>query len=254
MEKFHIFPNFRAGFLLEIERQHDHFRMTCLDAVGVHAHVGILQFTGVVVVQCILQTVAELQFWDQFEEGQVEVAAQSHLQEKVGALQLDVLLVLAREVDHRVHASHDIGAVVVPALCTELQIDGEGDIRVLHVLHLFHGATFLGKISHVVEGQVLGTKMHGGREPQVQVLAQPQVGEHANGESAVPAVSVAEDGLLLRRTVFQRDGLRTDVVEFDVLQVHAYKDAEVQWAQVDVRLVLDLACLGLTDDGQEKQQ
>ena len=45
--------------------------MTCADAICVLAQIGVLQFTSMVVVEGIAQAVAELQFWDQFEEGQI---------------------------------------------------------------------------------------------------------------------------------------------------------------------------------------
>lgn len=227
--------------------------MSRADAICVYAHVGVLQFAGVVVVQGIAQTIAELQFRDQFEEWQVEITAQAHLQEHVRPFQLNIFLILARQIDHRVHACHDVGAVVVPALRTELQVNGEGDIGVLHVLCLFKKSAVLGTIRHITERQVLGSEVHGWRESQVQVLAQPQIGQHTHAEAAIPSVCITEDGLLLRASVFMCDSLRSDVVKLNVLHVHSHQDAKVQWAQVDIWLVLDLTRLSLTDNRQEKQ-
>ena len=70
-----------------------------------------------VLVDRIRQAIAEFQFGYQFEEGQVEVAAQADLDKRVCAFQLDIVLILAREVDHRVDACHHVRAVVVPTLC-----------------------------------------------------------------------------------------------------------------------------------------
>ena len=85
--------------------------------------------------------------------------------------------------------------------------------------------------------------MHRRRETQVQVRVQPQVSQHADAESAVPAVLVADDGLLGSRPVVIGDDLWSHVFEFDVLHVHTHEDAEVQGAQVDIRLVLYRALL-----------
>ena len=100
--------------------------MTRADAICVHTHVGILQFLGVVVVQRVAQTVAELQLRNQLEERQIEVAAKAHLHKQVRLFQLDILLVLACQVHHRVDASHHIRPVVVPAFGRELHVQREG--------------------------------------------------------------------------------------------------------------------------------
>lgn len=76
-----------AFSLLEIEREDDHLAVAAGDGIGVLAQVGVLQFAGMVLVEGIAKTVAELQLGDELEEGQIEIAAQSDFKEKVGALQ-----------------------------------------------------------------------------------------------------------------------------------------------------------------------
>ena len=43
---------------------------------------------------------------------------------------------------------------------------------------------------------MLGPEMHRRRETQVQMVRQPQVGQYTYGESGIPAVGIADDGLL----------------------------------------------------------
>ena len=238
--------------LLEIEREDDHLAVAAGDGIGVLAQVGVLQFAGMVLVEGIAKTVAELQLGDELEEGQIEIAAQSDFKEKVGALQLDILLILAREVDHRVDACHHVRTVVVPSLGTELDVEGKRDVGVLHVLRHLGGLAVGRQVGEVAEGEMLGAKMHGRREAHVQMVAQAQVGQHAYGETGIPTVGIAEDGLLLGGAVVEGDGLGTYITELDVLHVHAHQDTEVHGAQVDIGLMLDGTRLSLTREGQEQ--
>ncbi len=230
--------------LLEIEGEGNQLAVPGTDRIGKNALIDIRQFVGMVLVKRVHQTVAELQFRDEFEERQVEVAADTYLEHRVVPFQLDEILRLAGQVHHWVDAANDIGAVIVETLGRELQVDGEGYIGVLHVLRSRDDASLGVSAVQVAERQVLGAKVHGRQQTDGEVLADTLVGQHTHAEARIPVVLVADDGLGGGSAVIKGDDLRANVLELNVLHVEAHADAKVHRAQVDVGLVLRFTLLG----------
>ena len=168
----------------------------------------------------------------------------------VEALQLHVLLVLAREVNHRADTEEHVGAVVVEALGGELQFQRQGDVGVLHVLRGLRRVASVVKHVEVAEDEALRAEVHGWCEAEGEMIAQAHVGEHAHAEARVPCVGIAEHRA--RSAILHQ--LWTHVLELNVLQVKAYADAEVQGTQVYVGLVLRLANLAQGHGRQQEQQ
>ena len=237
--------------LLEIESQHEHFCMGIRDALGKDALVDIGQGVDMRAVVDIGETVAELQFGHELEERQVEIATQSDLEHQVVALQLDVVLVFAREVDHRTETGNDVGTVVIEPLGRELQVYGHREIGVLHVLRGLYGTARLGGLEQVAEDEVLAAEMHRGRHTKGEVLMETQVGQHTNTETGVPHILIAEHIALFAVAVGHHDGLRPHVVELGVLHVQTYRHAKMQRAEVNIRLVLHFALLAHHRDARE---
>ena len=226
--------------LLEVERQHDHLAVGAVEAVAEDALVDIGELVDMLLVEGVAETVAELQLGDELEEGEVEVATHAYLEHGVETVEMDVVLVLAREVDHRTDTADEVGTVVVEALGRELQVDRHSKVGVFQVLRRLARLAAVVEVIEVAEDEVLAAEMECRQNAQRQVLAEAQVGEHADAESGVPGVYLADDGAL--GAVVEELG--PHVVDLHVLHVEAYGYAEVQGAQVDVRLVLHLASLG----------
>ena len=125
--------------------------------------------------------------------------------------------------------------MVVEALCGELQVEGHGDVGVLHVLRHLLWAALLVQFVELAVDQPLGSEVECWRHPEVEMRSQPEVGQHTHGEARVPRVLVHGHGL---HFLSLDQHLRADVAQFDVLCMQAHEYAKVQRPQVDVRLVL----------------
>ena len=75
-------------------------------------------------VKTVCKAVHELQFRTQLEVGEIEVAAQTDFQKDITPLQLDVIIVLARKIQHRIDAQHHVWAVVVEAGSSGNEVEG----------------------------------------------------------------------------------------------------------------------------------
>jgi len=189
-------------------------------------------------VQRVFYAITELQLGYQLEEREIKVTAKSHFDKRVVALELYEVLLFAGEVDHVVHTGNQVWPVVVPAFCRELQVEGKGDVGALQVLRLFCRKTVGRESALVAERETLAAEVHRRREAKVQVFRQAEVTQYAYAETRIPSVGIAHDSARLFRPVLEGDGLRADIRQLQILQVHADQDPQVQGAEVDVGLVL----------------
>ena len=85
---------------------------------------------------------------------------------------------------------------------------------------------------------MLGTKMHGRRYTEREIIVQSHLAKHTNRKARTPAVSVANNLLGSHATILIGDGLHTDILEFQVLQMGANQYAKMHGAQVYIGLIL----------------
>ena len=117
-----------GGFsLFKIEVEGDHAESGFVDALGVDFLCGVGE-----VVACFLQDVveseAEFQFRNEFEEGQIDVAAQTCFQHEGEGARFDERAFACGEVIHWRDACHDVGAVVVEARRGNFEVGGNGKV------------------------------------------------------------------------------------------------------------------------------
>ena len=118
----------KGGFsLFKIEVEGDHAECGFVDALGVDFLCGVGE-----VVACFLQDVveseAEFQFRNEFEEGQIDVAAQTCFQHEGEGARFDERAFACGEVIHWRDACHDVGAVVVEARRGNFEVRGNGKV------------------------------------------------------------------------------------------------------------------------------
>ena len=113
--------------LFKIEVEGDHAECGFVDALGVDFLCGVGE-----VVACFLQDVveseAEFQFRNEFEEGQIDVAAQTCFQHEGEGARFDERAFACGEVIHWRDACHDVGAVVVEARRGNFEVGGNGKV------------------------------------------------------------------------------------------------------------------------------
>ena len=118
----------KGGFsLFKIEVEGDHAECGFVDALGVDFLCGVGE-----VVACFLQDVveseAEFQFRNEFEEGQIDVAAQTCFQHEGEGARFDERAFACGEVIHWRDACHDVGAVVVEARRGNFEVRRNGKV------------------------------------------------------------------------------------------------------------------------------
>lgn len=158
--------------LLEVECQHYHLAAGAVNAVAEDALVDIRQFIDMLLVERVAEAVAELQLGYELEEGQVEIATHAHLDHRVEALEVHIVLILARQVDHRTDTADEVGPVVVETLSREFHVDGEGQVGVLHVLGRLAWLAGIVQVVEVTKREVLRAEVERRQKAQGQVLAQ----------------------------------------------------------------------------------
>ena len=113
--------------LFKIEVEGDHAECGFVDALGVDFLCGVGE-----VVACFLQDVveseAEFQFRNEFEEGQIDVAAQTCFQHEGEGARFDERAFACGEVIHWRDACHDVGAVVVEARRGNFEVRRNGKV------------------------------------------------------------------------------------------------------------------------------
>lgn len=234
--------SYQVSCLLEVEAKHYHLCACFLHAIRVLEQTLVAQLLGVLCVEGVAESVDELQLRTQLEVGQIEVAAHAELQRERRALQLQRVGALAREVDHRRYACHEIRAVVVEAWRSEDDVACHGDVGGLHILTLLVGSAALAQVLQVLEHYVARAEVHHRCHAQLEMCRQTQLAEHSDIDAGVPATLVGGDECLLR-TVLSGDGHRTRHLHLHVLHVRTHDHAEVEWTQVGVRAVLHGALL-----------
>lgn len=122
------------AFLLKVEGEGYHFAMGFLGSEGVREHALVLYFASVALVVRVQQTIHELKFWAQLEEGKVEVATYTYFHEEVSLLQAEVFVLVATQVHHRIQACHDVGAVIVKPWGGKDEVEGARDVCCLQLL------------------------------------------------------------------------------------------------------------------------
>ena len=168
------------------------------------------------------------------EERQVEITSEAHFQGKVKPPCEQRPLLLHREVEHRSHASHHIGAVVIESLCGILHVYGHGHVGRLDILLLHHPTLLLAEIHHLV------AKMHRRHYSQGQLLGEPQFAQHAYRESGRIGGHVGKPPLLGSTLRGMYIGI---IGKFEVLHMQPEQESIVPSAHINVGAVLYLALL-----------
>ena len=76
-----------------------------------------------VLVESIREAEAELQFRDEFEEREIEIATHTNLNHCIVEIKLHDVLVYGCKVYHWVYTRHNIRTAVVESLAAELQVN-----------------------------------------------------------------------------------------------------------------------------------
>ena len=225
--------------LLEVERQDNHVAVASVDGLCV-LHQRAVDEVATVLLDDIEQAEAKLQFGDELEERQVDVASHAHLKVEVEGLEPQGIVFAGREVHHRIDAGYEVRAEVVVARGGELQVDGYGDVGALEDLRTV-GTAFL-----LVIDSMLLPEVNRGRKAKGQVIVQPKGSQHADREAGAVVVNL---GIPL----LARLGVDISVVlQLDVLHVESEQEAIVKLPLVDVRAVLHLALLCRKAQGKDE--
>ena len=97
----------------------------------------------------------------------------------------------------------------------------------------------------MMEGEMTVAKVEGWGYTKLEILTQTEFAQYTHVETSIPAVLVGRDEHLLLGSVLGSDGLRAYVDHFHILHVGSHEYTEMEWAQVGIRAVLDLAFLGI---------
>lgn len=176
--------------------------------------------------QDVAQSEIELEFGVQFEEGEVEVAAESDLHEGLQGLGAEHLAFSAGHVVHGGETSHEIGAIIIEARCCHFEIEGQGYKGALEILRESR------TVYLIAEGDVLRSKMQSRTHSQRNLSSDAPVAEHTYGEPKVLAVIFCHP-LCSRRRIYE-----TIVDELEALIVKSDVESIVPGALVDEGLVL----------------
>ena len=213
--------------------------MPAIDGLGVLEQRSVDKVAAVLLYD-VQQAKAELEFRDELEVRQVDVAAHADLQVDVERLEAQGIVLACGEVDHRIDAGYEVRAEVVVARCGKLQVDGHGDIGALEDLRAVGSALLL-----VVDGMLL-PEVNGRRQTQGQVFVQPQVADDAHREARAVVVDF---GIPL----LARLGVDVAVVlQLEVLHVQSQQETVMQPPLVDVRAVLHLTLLCCQAQGEKE--
>lgn len=112
-------------------------------------------------VKAVAQTVHKLQFGPQLEVRQIEIAPHANLQKGVCALELDNVIVLTRQVEHGIDASHHIRPVIVETRSGRYQVEGTRHIGRLQLLPLLCGLPVGIGHAEVMKGEMPGAEEQG---------------------------------------------------------------------------------------------
>ena len=213
--------------------------MPAVDGSGVFEQRAVDE-VATVLLDDIQQAKAELEFGNELEVRQIDVAAHSDFEVDVEGLESQGIVLAGCEVHHRIDAGYEIGAKVVVARRSKLQVNGNRDVGALEDLSAVGSALLL-----VVDGMLL-SEMDGRRKAQGQVFVQAEVAQHAYGEARTVVV-------YLRIPLFTR--LRVDVaivLELEVLHMKTKQEPIVKLPLVDVRAVLHPLLLCCQAQSKEK--
>ena len=118
----------KGGFsLFKIEVEGDHAESGFVDALGVDFLCGVGEVVASF-LQDVVESEAEFQFRNEFEEGQIDVAAQTCFQHEGEGARFDERAFACGEVIHWRDACHDVGAVVVEARRGNFEVGGNGKV------------------------------------------------------------------------------------------------------------------------------
>ena len=175
---------------LKIKRQGDDFCTSLVDGVGIHHHVAVAKMIGMVSVERVGEAIHEFQLGTEFKKWKIEVTANAQLCIEVVTLQLQIVVVATREINHRVETRHEIRTVIVEAGGCNNQVDGAGDVGGLHVLVLLSGFAVDIHVGVIEECEMAVAKIHGRGDAQLEIGVQTQLTKYAHIETIVPAVLV----------------------------------------------------------------
>ena len=186
---------------------------------------------GPAALQHVAEAETKFEFGNQFEERQIEVAAEARFEKHLRGLRAQQRVLARREVIHIARSGQDIGAIVVEARRGGLQVGGKAHIGRLHVLRLALGRGALHEL------YMLRAEVQAGRQTQTQIAPQAPLAEHAYGEAEVLRV-------VLGHPLSARGGVYVAAArEREALVVQPDAKAVVKAALVDEGLVLHAAFL-----------
>ena len=81
-------------------------------------------------------------------------------------------------------------------------------------------------------------EIHCWSHTELEVLVDAQLTQHTHHKAIVPAVLVGGDEARSLRAVLVLNGLRPNVLQFQILQMRTNEQSEVEGAQVGIRTVL----------------
>lgn len=217
--------------LLEIEIEDYHIGGSAIYALGEDVLRGVSDVVAVL-LQDIAETKAELEFGDEFEEGHIDVTAETHLKVGLKRLRAELHVLGRREVVLRHHTSESIGTIIVESLRTELEVNGHGNVCGLHVLT---GTRAVGDIDIL---DVLRPEVKTGIDTHIDPLVDLETAQHTDAEAEVLTITLCHPLL---------PGLRKDVAivhQRKPLIVESDVETIVPTSGVDEGLVLYLPLLG----------
>lgn len=239
--------------LLEIEGENNHLGMRLADRLSVGNHVFVTQLVDMVLVQAVGQAIEELQFGSQLEEGEIEIASRSYLDEEVRPFEFEVIVLFVAEVNHGIDAGNHVGTMVIKPRPGKDEVHGGGEIGGLHVLFLLAYLALRVHIIIIMERDVARAKVHGGGNTQLEMGVEAQLAEHSHLESRIPAVLVGGDERFDSGAIVGNSRCGADVEELNILQVCPDKDAEMEFPQISIRAVLHRPILCLAHVKRQAQ-
>ena len=169
--------------LLEIEDEGDHFGGGAVDGLGIFQE-GSIDEVGAVVSEDVTQAEAELQFGNELEIREVDIATHTYFDVTVETFGEQGTVLAGGEVDGGRYADGRIGTEIVVARRSYLEVNGNSEIGRFEVLRRVAPRDLF------MEHGVLLPEMNGRLQAQAKGLVKTQFAEHTHGEAGLVVVDL----------------------------------------------------------------
>lgn len=215
--------------------------MTAVDCLCVFQQSAVDEVASIF-INDVKQAKAELKFWYELKERQIDVAPHADLQIEVERLEPQRIMLAGGKVHHRIYAGNEVGTEVIVSRGSKLQVDGHRDISALEDLRAVGSAPLL-----MIDTMLL-PEVDCGREAKRKVFVQAEVAKDTYREARAVAVNLC---IPLLASLWVDVAV---VLQLHILHVQAKQEAIMKLPLVDIRAVLHLSLLCREAQGKDKYE